>query len=109
MTIEELLKLSADLMLIGQVKPNYGRGRRRELSDEETEERAHAAFVQAENYIGDEIERLSKSKGCWQCRNIESHDIDYVTEVSDKVGRQIAVEMPLNFCPSCGRRLEKGQ
>ena len=46
--------------------------------------------------------------GCWHCRNIEAHKIEYVTAVKDKDGRPMntPTDIPYRYCPSCGRKLE---
>jgi len=47
-------------------------------------------------------------KGCWHCRNIEAHHIEYVTAVKAKGGTpmNMPVDCPYHYCPACGRKLE---
>ena len=47
-------------------------------------------------------------KGCWHCRNIEAHHIEYVIAVKAKGGTpmNMPVDCPYHYCPACGRKLE---
>ena len=47
-------------------------------------------------------------KGCWHCRNIEAHHIEYVIAVKAKGGTPMntPVDCPYHYCPACGRKLE---
>jgi hypothetical protein len=47
-------------------------------------------------------------KGCWHCRNIEAHHIEYVIAVKAKGGTPLnmPVDCPYHYCPACGRKLE---
>ena len=48
-------------------------------------------------------------KGCWHCRNIEAHHIEYVIAVKAKGGTpmNMPVDCPYRYCPACGRKLEE--
>ena len=48
-------------------------------------------------------------KGCWHCRNIEAHHIEYVIAVKAKGGTPMntPVDCPYHHCPACGRKLEE--
>ncbi|MDD4280082.1 MAG: hypothetical protein PHX74_10150 [Candidatus Sumerlaeales bacterium] len=50
-------------------------------------------------------------KGCWHCRNIEAHHIEYVIAVKAKGGTPMntPVDCPYHYCPACGRKLEVGE
>ena len=50
-------------------------------------------------------------KGCWHCRNIEAHHIEYVIAVKAKGGTpmNMPVDCPYHHCPACGRKLEVGR
>ena len=47
-------------------------------------------------------------EGCWHCRNIEAHHIEYVIAVKAKGGTpmNMPVDCPYHYCPACGRKLE---
>jgi hypothetical protein len=46
-------------------------------------------------------------EGCWHCRNIEAHHIEYVIAVKAKGGTpmNMPVDCPYHYCPACGRKL----
>ena len=50
----------------------------------------------------------TRLEGCWHCRNIEAHHIEYVIAVKAKGGRpmNMPVDCPYHHCPACGRKLE---
>jgi len=49
-----------------------------------------------------------RPEGCWHCRNIEAHRIEYVIAVRTKGGTPMntPVDCPYHYCPACGRKLE---
>ena len=49
---------------------------------------------------------IERKNGCWYCRGIESHEIDYVKTYVDAYCHELeAYETPLHYCPNCGRKL----
>ena len=46
-------------------------------------------------------------EGCWHCRNIEAHRIEYVIAVRTKGGTLMNTpgDCPYHYCPACGRKL----
>ena len=57
---------------------------------------------------GPEPDPITGLKGCWHCRNIEAHHIEYVIAVKAKGGTpmNMPVDCPYHYCPACGRKLE---
>jgi hypothetical protein len=56
---------------------------------------------------GPQPDPKTELKGCWHCRNIEAHHIEYVIAVKAKGGRpmNMPVDCPYHYCPACGRKL----
>ena len=51
----------------------------------------------------------TRLEGCWHCRNIEAHHIEYVIAVIKAKGgtpMNMPVDCPYHYCPACGRKLE---
>ena len=58
---------------------------------------------------GPEPDPDTRPKGCWHCRNIEAHHIEYVIAVRTKSGTPMNTprDCPYRYCPACGRKLGK--
>ncbi len=68
-------------------------------------------IVQVLRQNGEEVEGHpdpdTEPEGCWHCRNIEAHRIEYVIAVRIKGGTPMNTpDCPYHYCPACGRKLE---
>ena len=58
---------------------------------------------------GPEPDPATGLEGCWHCRNIEAHRIEYVIAVRTKGGTPMNTpgDCPYHYCPACGRKVGK--